>query len=247
MKNIFYSVAILVFLTACGGKSGNVENTDKSEITKGEIATASTGESCLAEFVQEPCELLKQSMIEKYANGKQIDQTGLSGQKMMMMNECSYSWDSGGRTQKMGNMTFPVSDYIKLGMFEFAKSENPIADFKRNYKTLTEAEKQKLQKNMDARLKQQLEDGKITQKQFEMSKGFSNMAGSGNYQAVENVGDIAVWGKPTVKSATPTGGSLIVQHAKLRFEIGIDLGGADDSKSKQVAIAVAKEVLKKCD
>ncbi len=243
MKKIFYSIAVLFFFISCGGKP---ENTEETVISKATIPTKSTSKSCLEDFIRQPCELLPQSMVEKYANGSEIEETGLANQKNLMMNECSYGW-SGGRTQKIGNLELPVNDYIKLGMFEMVKAEDPIADFKRNYRTLSEAEKQKLQKDMDARLKQQLEDGKITQKQYEMSKGFSGIAGSGNYQAVENVGDIAVWNKPKVKTATPSGGSLIVQHANLRFEVGIDLGGEDDSKSKEVAIEIAKQILSKCE
>ncbi|MEO0734100.1 MAG: hypothetical protein AAFZ52_14790, partial [Bacteroidota bacterium] len=163
------------------------------------------------------------------------------------MNFCSFTWET-GRTVTMempviGSMETEAEDAIVLTLNEPMKTDDPVAQFKRSYRVLTAAEQAEFEANMKAELQKKVDAGEITQEQADMGQGFSKMAQQVSYSAAPALGDAAVFQRVNMKVSTPSEIAVLVLVGDIVMEVKADVGGDTPAKSKEVAVAVAKEIL----
>jgi hypothetical protein len=243
--SLFSLLLCLSFLSACG----NPQNAAEKE-----------PETAMISKVQDPCLITKREklsdaltpdMIEKYTEGKEYemdDQVLAAGKGAY--NNCQYSWaGEGTRKVSMGSMSVDVPNrcHIQLGMVKWVEKDDPVGDFNNVYKTVTEEDMKKLKeefkKQMDKREElsdQSKEPGK------KLGGGLLDEMNKTNFEDVSGLGDAAKWETSLSKMSTPSSGVLHVQLGNERFNLDVDLGGEDSSKSKAAAIEIAKKIIAGC-
>lgn len=141
-------------------------------------------------------------------------------------------------------MTVPVSYSVRALYFKPQTGKDPLATFRRTYKTLTAEELAELRANMEKGLKAKLDAGEIDQETYDLAQEFGGVAGKAVYEDVPGIGTAAAWGGIPVP-ATPAAAELQVLDGDFSFYVSADMGTRE--KSKATAIAVAKSILARCD
>lgn len=246
MRNLLLLLLPLITLMSCGGTE--TDRATAAASLSPAVASAPVGKSCLADFEGSLCELMPKDIIQSFIPGP-VEENSYKPEERGMISSCGYGYEdeSNMLDMKVGKMTMkiPAEYFISIGVPDVVDVPDPKARFERNYKTFTEAEKAELQARMQKELKAKFDRGEMTKEQYEAALGFGKLAGEGNWEKVPNLGTAAAWGQIT-KSATGSEGTLAVLHGNVIFQLQSD-AVESPQKSKEMAIAVAKFILQRCD
>jgi hypothetical protein len=264
MNKILIIIQLLAFaVLACNKadqkKAGIAEDDAKKVET---ILTNTGGEGCFIPYQAKVCEILSaQDMAQilgvdakdieaedqmKFLHemGKKKDQP----YKGSPFASCSYNWKdpSGKKIKKyikQADMTIdvPMAYNVTVGSFAPVKD---LATFKAEYRPLTPAEIDEMNKEMGKEADKRAAEGKNTQSQADMAKDMAKGFMKGRDLAyVEGIGEAAA---RVYTKMTEDGAELVVYQSKNRFTVFVGM----DTKTKEENLAVAKkialEVLKKC-
>lgn len=231
-------------LSACGNSTEPVKEASAPVNLKNQ-------DPCLTKSKENPGELLTLEMVSKYANGKEVEQDARNvGAGTGEYNFVQYTWaGEGTRKVEVANMSIDIPNTcsVQLSGLKWIEKEDPVEDFNRIYKTVTEEDMAKLKEQFR---KQMDETEEISEESKEPGKqigeGLMSEMNKTNYEEVSGVGDAAKWETSFSKMSTVSQGILRVQMGRERFHIDVDLGGDDSSKSKAAAIELAKAIIQNC-
>lgn len=253
MKNyIFCSITIIsFFLISCGGntvQSQDASNDSSSDIP---VSSISSKKSCVLDNLEDLCSILLEDYITPFGNGKEIIRDNQNFKESQnFMNFCRFSWDGEGtRDMKVSNMIVKVPNKCEISLYgvKFIDVDDPVGDFNKYYKSVTEEDmsmlKEQVKKEMDKN-----EDLAETSKETGKALGGSLLSelGKSKYEDVPGLGDAAKWESSSSDMNSPTSGTLFIQNGKERFSLSVDVGGSIEA-SKTAAIEVAKKILAACN
>lgn len=256
-------LGIALALSACDKadqKKAGISESDAKNIEK--IAPESGSEDCFIPYQAKVCELIDKETLARIL-GVQANDIKEKGDAFLMLHKrgknkdkpyeggkyssCEYKWtDPSGKTFKskvpmVGDMEMPIAGIITVGNIVAVKD---IEEFKFNYRPVTQAELDKLNKSADKEMDKRASEGKNTKSEAEIGKSIIPSLSEGlDIQYVEDVGEIAT---RTYSTMSLDGIDLTVYQNKNHFSVSVMM----DTKSKEENLAMAKkialEVLKKC-
>lgn len=259
MKKTVFLLATLFTILSCKNQENNSSDgfsldidsaIEKAESRRQADPNASGGNKCLLDYANRFNELLTEAEV--------LEATGFSKDKMeidysrvisdVAFHRINYSFDN-KRERTMHGHTMPFKDNVQLQKIKAIS----LTQFKNAYRTITD-EEDKIVKDViedisegkasgaDAKeAKNQLDASGVDKKTAQETMGtltevFKEI--SEGYQNVANLGDAAVWNSVTKE--------LTVLSNGVQFELQVDAKSGPD-EDKEIAIALAKRVLSKCN
>lgn len=235
---------LMITLFSCGGSQNEVSD---SEGTPNEVP-ADVNATCIYDYMDKYDQLLTLEMIKKHYNGElskakfKYDKSAEPGSQDT--DKALYSWESGRTKQmKVMGMALEVPVPYEIGLkwlgsdlFMIKGLATPKENFEQFYRNVTKEE-------ADAALvkakEKMVEDGRTTSEQAQqagsMAEGISNYD---NHEKVTGIGEAAAW----VISES----HLVVLVGDKTFQIAANIGD-DKEVNKNLAVALAKEVLARCN
>ena len=243
MKNALLCVCIILALASCGGDDSGEQVAGAVKASKaGEVAAQKDQKSsCIADYIDKPCELLTQQVVsESYAL--------FTGQaepvQELLTHSCIYSWESGGRmtTMKIGANKYdvPVDNEIAIKWIKEVSIKDNVKRFKNAHRALSKEELARIAEVTQKEIEKRSADMSESQKKMVSGMG-KGMGSSMKYSQVDGVGSAAAWG--TVSKVIPP--SLKVLDGDVEFEIAVNISD-DDLQNQKVAGFVAKAVIQLC-
>ncbi len=249
MRIFFFNLILLVFLFSCNSESKSVSSSETSE------QKASTGNSCLVKFADEPCTIFTTAEISKFSGIPESDIEMEAPHpiiKSASMKSCSYNWPS-NRTQTISilNVTSEVAvkNLIGVGMIKIL-TEEELDKYKQTrteyftlrYKSMTDAEVAEVKEKVN----EELDKNEKTANSEPAKKVSESLIGQmlkSNYEAISGVGDLASWETNMKRSAE---GILHVLHEDVIFKVIINISD-ESSVNLEMAKKVALTMLAKCN
>lgn len=248
MNKFIISLAITASLSACGETDKNTQHSEQAaktshlETQQVEVKHSSgSTESCLVNYLKEPCELLsKKALTGLYP--ALPDDTLPEEQPTDM--SCTYNWDSGGRTttMKIGerDMNVPIDNNVSISWFNIVNDKNPVAAFKYSYRALSKEELKKIAEVTKQTLEEKSEEMSATQKTM-VSEMTSGLGRGMHYTQIAGISSAAAWG--SISKSIPN--SLMVLDQNVKFEVNANVSDVENV-NKDLAIAIAKHVVSTC-
>lgn len=242
MKNIltFLLLGLVIFMISC---SSNTEASNSKSETIG-----SSNFDCFFTYIDKYDQLLSLETIKKHYKGDmstaKMKYQKSKDAKSQVRDTYVYSWKS-DRTKTVefgGNkMVLPISNQIGIkwlgdDLYKIMDKGNSLASFKAFYKNVSKAEMQAAFSQAEKQVSKDKNIDETTKNTaMDMAQG---MAKEAKFVEVEGVGDAAAW--------VVSDNSLVVLVGDKTFQILADIS-ADSQANKNMAIELAKEVLKNCD
>lgn len=233
-----FALAMALFV-GCGqgAQEEGAEGEATEELTADEGAAG--GSSCVAEYAENPCELLTEDLVRSQVPDApaELENDSYSGSSF---SSCSYSWPSDRMaTQTVMDRTieYEESNQISLAWIE-TYEKNAADQFRRAYLP-TDEELQRGAEMMEEQFEERAEEEGLSETEKEVGKGLAESAMSGmSFEQVDGVGDNASW----------SGGhdNLNVLHGDTRFEITATVSG-DDAENRRTAVDVAEALMAACE
>ncbi len=258
MKNTALFLIVLLIVSSCKNQENNTPDgytidldkaIEKAENRKQKDPNISGGNTCLLSYANRFNELLTEAEVLE-ATGFSKDNLEIDYSKVIAdaaFHRLNYQFDN-QRERTIAGYTMPFKDNIQLQRIKAIS----LTQFNNAYRAITE-EEDKIVKDVIKDIAEgnaSGSDAKDAQKQLDASgvdkKTAKDVMGtmadtfkeiSKGYRNVEGLGDAAVWNAVTKE--------LVVLDNGVQFEIQVDAKSGTD-EDKNIAIALAKRILKKC-
>ncbi len=246
MKTTIVILISLILFTACK-TDGNTNNSNKdisSETNSNQINSKDV-RNCFEKFDYQLSEIYTKEDALKYFEPSQHADVKTDERKGLEANNyVSYKYKS-ERTHhvKAGNNSVEVPDfnYIEFSGLQFSKSDEnqTLEQFERKYKQLSEQEILEIQSKMEKAYADKPKE------ELEQAKKFVETRKNLNYVPVQGLGTAAYWGELR-SNGNSFGAELFVLVGTVEFSVKAKLD-SDNMLNSQTAIAVAKEIIEKCN
>jgi hypothetical protein len=252
MKRNFSAFHIVVFLislsvtgliSGCGSETKSAATSQTSKPQSANQADVTTGgKSCLLEYTEKLTDLLTENMIRKHIPGMPVDVELYAGTKTLKMS--SYTWPSTRKASReiAGQVIeYNIANEVTLKWLRPIKGDDPLARFKRMYRTLTPEEEKKIAAEFNKAMDEQAEAKKLTEDGTKMGKDLAAGLMKGlRFENVHGVGTAAAWG------GTAGQYGLRVLDRDTEFELVVNVS-ADEARNRELSIALAKDILDMCN
>ena len=223
-------------LVGCGGSGPSIAEEPEAGRVAGDQRA-----SCVATYAAKPCDLLGEALVREHVPaapaalertdiGERLASLGVSPRRPggIAQNGCRYEWDR-GRT-------------VALTSIQTLDADDPVARFERKWRTPTDADRELLAKRMDERMDEARREGKLSEDGAELGKGMGrSFAGASiSYEPVDGVGTSARWG------GLGSERELRVLDSDTEFAVTVVVSD-DESTNRELAIALARDLLARCD
>ncbi|MFA5495899.1 MAG: hypothetical protein WC247_14085 [Porticoccaceae bacterium] len=197
-----------------------------------------SGPSCIAAHADTPCRLLTPELV-KQAHPDAPDTLDI--EEIPSLNSCAYSWPS-DRTRTLKVSTFevetPVPNRVAISWIRQTEPERALEQFQLTYRSLSDKEKAEALTAMRAQLDKQ--GAGLPEEQRSLASDIGKeLIETSRFEPVAGVGSTAAW------DAGSLGNSLKVLDRDTEFGIEVNVS-AEPEENRELAIAVAKQVLATC-
>ncbi|MGB5982914.1 MAG: hypothetical protein WBG46_12295 [Nonlabens sp.] len=239
-----YVLILAILLTACGN--------DKKQETVAEstVIANNLSSACYERYVKFPGELFTATDLKKLTEvgGKVETDTYVTDPGSLGCEsgcgQITLSWTA-GRKNKWGT---DDPYYVRVELSKLAKryQKNSLEHFNQTYRVLTDEERKNLSDQMNKGIDEQVANGKLTQEQAEIARGFSKkqVTNKKDYEKVSGLGTAAVW-EPDPKYKASFGQLYFLVDDYI-FTVAVDVGTTDAVESKALAQKVAQQIISKC-
>ncbi|RXJ45807.1 hypothetical protein [Gelidibacter gilvus] len=236
MKKITFLAGLAFMLFSCNSEKKESSDGTSDNATE-KVSNKDSGKSydCLKDFEDDYGTLLtKEEMASVYpiADKAKVElRSGSYGQHI-------YTWESDrpSFTMEVSNMKMDVPDQNTIGIknlsFYSDKKElkSAISSFDMSYKKLSDAELEKIQKNLE----------KADEEVKETGKDFMKVRAKSSWDAVEGLGSSSWY-----KWSDQWGGELVVLAGRANFTILTKISN-DPDENRELAKKLAEKVIAKC-
>lgn len=264
---IKYLLPLLLALAGCGG-SGTADA--ESPANAQSAGPGSSAQSCIATYVERPCELLAEDVVRRHVTAPaDIEQTDVAARLAKLgvkprssarvaQNGCSYTW-SGGRTRARRqpgqpadgdslsaapgalNKPLPIDDTVAFKAIRVLDVDDPLARFERTWRAPTAEERERLAARMDERMKEAQEKGEVSRRGARVGQGLGRSMANAS-MSYEPVDGVG--------TAARWGGlaserSLMVLDGNTEFAVLVNVSD-DEAKNRELAVAIARDLLARC-
>lgn len=200
-------------------------------------AEASAAPSCIAEFAEDPCQLLTEAVLRQALPQapQDIEQASRTGR----VASCAYTWPSERtRTMKIGpnSVEIPLDNTVSLGWIE-AYRQMPQEQFRRAYLP-TEEEQARAREMLAREFEKKAKEKGLSEDQQRVGESLMEvgMAGQAQPRPLDGLGSMAV----------VSGNDLHVLHGNTKFDLRVDVS-ASAADNEAAAVALARLLLETCD
>lgn len=247
MKKILAILSLALLCLACEKtKNPDVVLLNSSEQTEQTTKMDTTKfKSCFEEIDYDLAKILSKQDVLKHFNPEDHAKIEIDERKGMgRQSHVIYKFKSNRQhTVEAGGMIQKIPDYnnIELSGLEFSKSDEAktLENFDRKFKKLSEQELQDILTNLEKEFA-----GKSSE-ELEQAKRMMKIRTESNYVPVQGLGTAAYWQEFKVKGNN-FGAELIVLAGNVEFTVRVKID-SDNMLNSQTAIAVANDILKKCN
>ena len=235
-NGIILAITSMLFIS-CNEKT-NTSTTETNPTVK--TNTKEIG-SCFEKYQEDYSKLLTLEDIKKHVKiDNEVKTDELKYRKLHQSYE--YKWFDGRMQEiKTGGMTLTVEDpnYVKLSNVKIreGKSEEILEKFDIQYRKLGDKELQKMKANIENHYKDK-------PKEKETAIGFLETRNNMIFTEVKGLGTKAYWKE--ISKTNNYGVELYVLYDNVEFKIDTKTTN-DNAVNSQTAIALAKEILSKCN
>lgn len=236
MMNVAVAGLLISLLAGCGGGTDEEASVEEDGTPATEVGSGGEA-SCVADYAERPCDLLTEDLVRaRFPDAPaEIEQDSHSGS---MYSSCSYSWPSDRMaTQEVAGRTmeYPESNTVGLSWIETYESDDPRAQFRREYLPTGE-EMQRGREQMERELDERTAEGEMTEEQRDVAGEVAESVGGDlSFEPVDEAGDMASW----------SGTTLYVLDGATNFQVEANVS-AESSVDREAAVAVANELMAAC-
>lgn len=246
MKNTISLVFFCLLFISCKNESKQVDSSANSvQTTHSNKANNKKIKSCFEDYNYNLAEILTKEDVLKHFDSSHHQEIKTEERKTKnMYANVIYSHKSNRTiTIDMGKTTYeaPENNSIEFSGLEFSKldEEKTLEYFDRKYKKLSDQEAQK----MIADIEREYADK--TKEETEQAIKFVEIRKNMNFIPVQGLGTAAYW-KEIKVSGNNFGVELFVLAGTVEFTVKVKID-RDNMINSQVAIAVARDILAKCE
>ena len=208
----------------------------------GGSASGSGGSSNLADYADNPCDLMSADDVRSVVPDLPADATHYTGTKSLKM--CQYTWPSDRKATRtvMGRtIEYAVENTVCLNWIRKVRGTDALAWFKNAYRAMTPEEKAQMKAALEKAMDEKVESGEVSRDAKKVCTSTSGgMIDTLRFENVDGVGTAAAWG------GTKDSVGLKVLDGDWEFEIQVDVS-EDEAENRAAAIALAKKVLANAD
>lgn len=244
MKSVI-SIALLLFIfTSCKDENkGENATSDSSKTTILDKKNSKKISSCFEDYNYNLAKILTKEDVLKYFESSyhnEIETEESRRKSKDRYDKIVYSHKT-NRTIKIAHLEAPDDNTIELSGLEFSKldEEKTLEFFERKYKKLSEQEVQEMIANLERNY------ADTPKEELEQAKKFLEARKNLNYTPVQGLGTAAYWQEVKV-SGNNFGAELVVLTGTVEFTVKAKIDN-DNTLNAQTAIAIAKDILAKCN
>lgn len=248
--HLFFAIAFAPFVWQCGGT-----DSEPSKSSESKNNSVSKDMSCLTEYQQAYCDLVSKNTIASIleVNAEKIEQEEkfYPGNNPKMIS-CHYEWP----TDRMKTISFmnqtrevPDENFISFGQMDVIEEKDLERYNKKSvehyfeefHKTASKEDEETMKESYD----EEIDDTEMQEKDAakKIGKSIISSISKIKYVQVKNLGDNAYY------SNSPMSGTqevhLDVLLSNVTFKVSVNASPEQD-KNVDIAVAVAKEILKAC-
>lgn len=202
-------------------------------------ATPPAGPSCIADFVDKPCQLLTPALVKQHFPTLP---ESVESREILSLKSCEYTWP-GDRVTMIKTANFeveaPVTNRIAISWIGVHEPDKAVERFTSTYRNLTEEEKAQTIAALQEQLDKQAPEGMAGDQKALASGIGASLINASKFENVDNVGTAAAWDGNTM------GNSLKVLDRDTEFSIDVNISDSE-ANNRVLAVQIANGVMDSC-